>query len=784
MRILCVHIEGLGKVDGTGAANGYLLTTDLPDGFPRDALGYDWRPVLPQGVDIGETTIEPYSVDYRFPSWTVSASAGRQQRWLAELLLSKQTNGVTVVNEPAFSSSDSTLTVGSAGNLTVGDVIYIGAETLYISGISGSDLTVTRGYYGSIGAEHAEGSTVYTRAPFFEGRLVRVFTYDTEDGALVTRARGLIDGQISMDFADLAIPVRSLVAPLSDARINRFPYSTSNFALMERAVPDDADTHAGAKYFEGTVENGSAVKKDALANGAPGFFEIDGDLYAHKFGALKYRLFVDDIEEINRMPLGEGKPAQLDADPVEVFGVTRRLDLQVLDVYSSTLDFSFLPSSFTVGGASFSLSQVEKNRYRYHPLAVAGALLFSTSRGTTTPEKFDVLSGNMGADLAFLFDENIFADMHRLILDGLGQQQQIDQFFIGAGGESVAYMREIQEKLLAPWGYSFGVTDLGKLTVFRMELVDVDSFAEASQNTLSPIGGKDAVYAVDNGQGSVIDAVEAKLGGTPYSKGRAITLKADDGQPDRTLALRSGGRARLDLSTLDARQSAGEATIKVIARALAQHFAVRRLRVRVDDPQRAGTTLDLGAYCVLDGIQIRDPWLVDEGGTRVRGIGQGAKWVGQIVSREPVDGFAGAEIEVLIQSDAIVRKRAPSGVVVSSTTNTVEIEPSTFSGGSDADQFNVGDELKIIEPDGSTRDGSAVSVTGISDGDSDGINDTLTVSPNWTSAPQAGDYVRLADFGDYDNTTINAYVERVYVYLADSAGTLGTAGETADIYGI
>lgn len=783
MRIICVHIEGLGPVDGSGQSNGYLLTTDIPDGFSRTALGYDWRAVLPQGVDIGATSIEPYSVDYRYPSWSVLASAGRQQNWLAELLLAKQTNGVTQVAEAAFSSSDPTLTVASAAGLTVGDVIYVGAETLKITGISGSDLTVTRGHYGSEGAAHAEGATVYTRPPFFEGRLVRVYTYDTEAGALVTRARGLIDGQVSMDLADLSIPVRSLVSPLASARVNRNPYSTQVYTLREHTVADDADRHAGAKYLRGSIESGSRVKKTATENGGRGFFEVDGELYAHAAGQLTFRLFSDGIEELNTMPVGESEAVQLDADPVEVMAITRRLDAMG-DVYSSTFRFSDLPTSFTVDGETFSATQAQANRYRYHPLAIAGALLFSTRRSTADASRFDVLNGNLGADLAFLFADGVMADMHRLILDGIGQQEQVDHFFVGAGGEPAQYIRRIQEELLAPWSYSFGVTDEGRLNVFRVALIDVDSFGQAAQNRLSPIGGRDAVYVVDNGQGSVVDAVEAMLGKTDYTKGRTITLQADDGQPDRALSLRGGQESRLNLGTLDATQSAGEAIIRVISRALAQHFATRRLRVKVADPERTGATLDLGSYATLDAIQIRDAWLVDENGARVQSIGQGVNWVGQIVEREPFDGFAGAEVELLIQSDAIVRRRAPSGVVASSTTSTVEIQPDTFTGASDADAFNIGDEITIVEPDGTTRDDTPVSVTAISDADTDGVNETLTVSPNWTSAPQAGDYVRLADYGDYDNDTISDYVSRVYVYLADAQGTLGTAGDDADIYGI
>ena len=67
----------------------------------------------------------------------------------------------TTINEGAtFSASDTTLTVTSATGIVIGNYLRIDNEILQVSSVSGSDITVIRGAFGSIAATHTNGATV------------------------------------------------------------------------------------------------------------------------------------------------------------------------------------------------------------------------------------------------------------------------------------------------------------------------------------------------------------------------------------------------------------------------------------------------------------------------------------------------------------------------------------------------------------------------------------------------------------------------------------------------
>lgn len=67
----------------------------------------------------------------------------------------------TTINEGApFAAGDTTLTVTDSTGFLVSDVIRIGDELLTITGLTGSDLTVARGNYGTTDQQHADGTTI------------------------------------------------------------------------------------------------------------------------------------------------------------------------------------------------------------------------------------------------------------------------------------------------------------------------------------------------------------------------------------------------------------------------------------------------------------------------------------------------------------------------------------------------------------------------------------------------------------------------------------------------
>ena len=74
-----------------------------------------------------------------------------------------QTDGSTpnLVDDADFNSSEATFVVDDGDTFTVGDVVLIDAELMYVSSITDETITVTRGYGQTIGAAHANNSIMW-----------------------------------------------------------------------------------------------------------------------------------------------------------------------------------------------------------------------------------------------------------------------------------------------------------------------------------------------------------------------------------------------------------------------------------------------------------------------------------------------------------------------------------------------------------------------------------------------------------------------------------------------
>ncbi len=74
-----------------------------------------------------------------------------------------RTDGSTanLVDDADFNSSETTFVVDDGDTFTVGDVVLIDAELMYVSSITDETITVTRGYGQTIGAAHANNSIMW-----------------------------------------------------------------------------------------------------------------------------------------------------------------------------------------------------------------------------------------------------------------------------------------------------------------------------------------------------------------------------------------------------------------------------------------------------------------------------------------------------------------------------------------------------------------------------------------------------------------------------------------------
>lgn len=77
--------------------------------------------------------------------------------WLEDTMSSRST---TMNDSGGISNSDTTMTVTDGSIFKVGDVLKIENELVYVSAVSGNDLTISRSHGGTSAASHADGLTI------------------------------------------------------------------------------------------------------------------------------------------------------------------------------------------------------------------------------------------------------------------------------------------------------------------------------------------------------------------------------------------------------------------------------------------------------------------------------------------------------------------------------------------------------------------------------------------------------------------------------------------------
>ena len=85
----------------------------------------------------------------------------------------------TTINEGGqFAAGDTTLTVTDGTTIVTGTHIRVGNEIMLATGVTGNDVTVTRGVWGTTDAAHNDGSTV---TPMVQGSQALVEWFDTSE---------------------------------------------------------------------------------------------------------------------------------------------------------------------------------------------------------------------------------------------------------------------------------------------------------------------------------------------------------------------------------------------------------------------------------------------------------------------------------------------------------------------------------------------------------------------------------------------------------------------------
>tara|TARA_B100000287_G_scaffold432316_1_gene491339 strand:- start:56 stop:1951 length:1896 start_codon:yes stop_codon:yes gene_type:complete len=106
-----------------------------------------------------------------------TTAAAHQSGQLVSLYTDSGTT--TTINEGGqFAAGDTTLTVTDGTTIVTGTHIRVGNEVMLATGVTGNDVTVTRGVWGTTDAAHNDGSTV---TPMVQGQQALVEWFDTAE---------------------------------------------------------------------------------------------------------------------------------------------------------------------------------------------------------------------------------------------------------------------------------------------------------------------------------------------------------------------------------------------------------------------------------------------------------------------------------------------------------------------------------------------------------------------------------------------------------------------------
>ena len=101
----------------------------------------------------------------------------------------------TTINEGGqFAAGDTTLTVTDGTAIVTGTHIRVGNEVMLATGVTGNDVTVTRGVWGTTDAAHNDGSTV---TPMTQGQQAQIDWFDTAETLTGGTSNATVDTQFT-----------------------------------------------------------------------------------------------------------------------------------------------------------------------------------------------------------------------------------------------------------------------------------------------------------------------------------------------------------------------------------------------------------------------------------------------------------------------------------------------------------------------------------------------------------------------------------------------------------
>lgn len=825
-----IHIAGVG--DSTDFTDGTLWVTpagrDLADGDPADysvtvaldpestqALNYATNP-----FEQGEGRVTSSAFRFRMPA--------RDDLATRFLHVQHQT-GIALNEDLTASETDIDLDLSNSSisaSTLENSAIYVGDETIKLGSLSsGTYSSSTRGFWGSPSKPHDSGDNVYSsHEPHWDQREVTLYEIEVlgTNVTLSKRWQGYVDlsGENELGTREQGA---GLEIPSSD--------ETSKWGGV--AIRQEPKAIEGQDKSIKTVNPGTA---SGLSNFYAGDLGDDGESHVYKTdtGSRNYvsnlrfirlgdtvQLAQNDSLIFKPTDIGapepdlpgdkqsrQTNPADLETGPHEIFFVSKNLDKQTLsgitDLRSTTRELTEQPDD--VQGVGISPSS--KDRYPYHPLAIALSLEWSTDSTTTTPEEFDILQApQWSIDRKDKYESGIVATAHTIIQET--SDLQIDHLEIGFEPGPIEILKIIDRKLLAPFGFFRGLNDKGELTLSHVGLADVDDLVDASTGAFNapvpaipgPGESEAGPLSLTTGLSETVDAVDLKFGQRAWDENAShIYYRARDGD-----AVAPGSQQKpefqLDLTTIS---SNTDAKRRAQRSALLQHFQTPILEFRAPPPERVSGTpgYSVGNVISIQDLSLANEWLVDSDGNRVNQLAKDAEFSALILGWRYNLESRTYRMRVMLTNfvkAVAVRLRAPSAVLIEvesgePITKVWVGDSSEFDAPeSDGLEFAVGDDIYFSQQDGKdvgtgpTREiGDIVDDNNTPNGNS-GYRIELEDSLSGGDIPSKDQIMRFANFDDYSNPghdgEYSTDITPIYVWLGESDGTLGSGDDDAAIYG-
>jgi len=668
-----------------------------------------------------------------------------------------------------------------------GGVVYINDETILLGTHTGGGTYTgcTREIWGSEAQDHDAGNFVYTKgAPHWRGRRVEFIVHNLETGEERSVWPGYIrDIDTDGEGTTIRLSLGELVGAGKNTEVNVGAESLDHDLEVRVAAN-------GRKYIAGSLipQNASnsvyitSVRETSewASSGRYTWLQCEGALVLCRentpidfYPGLRLGSEVEtDIDD------GQ-LSAALEEDVYEVFVVNPAADALVQDEYTGT-DWASSTGGLRNLDGFYDFGEETAVQ---HPWSVALALLNSGSAGADDLSVWEELKNLWGAGLGWAVQEGS-PSMVRTIRQLIETYPylRINQLVLGWDGEPVNPWKVALYQLFLPFGLIPGVTKNGLPTFRRFGLMDIEQYNDALGNELTPILGK---AQHKQAHGSTADRIIARVGELPWRKGDRIEDRIS-GNSKRASSIADQQKFEIDYSVV-APENYETIAGNTLSQSRLAHYAMPRWVLRFNDWDIDDLDYTVSEYVSLSKWPVKGAKPIDPETQEATLDVQGKAWAcGLIIGRRPAFEDHSYELEILLTSYNVnqpARWRGPSMVVteyaqVSTTTKIYTDGTSNFGfDDSDNEAFFVGDEVQGIDEDGSTGSFFNEEIVDIG---SDGTGEYIEI--DGLVAPATGEVIRLAAYSVYGNPGALANVDRVWAFLADSDGELGTS-DAGDVYG-